>query len=810
MKETFTRFGKIALGIFLVLSAPTVIHAQTYTYVVEEFNFTNSSTKSESGDVDMKDFGIVGADDAKFNEVATTSNGQLRYEGIDESNEKAVDPISTGKIHVYMTLSSFNLEVEPTLNSATLGEGYSDGIERLIAVQLYENAGTSPNSTANDDGDDADVDIARLRFRADYRNNDTDVAMRIGGDNSQTASTGGYPFNFQKSDTAVTVGMTIDLDANTYAYWTNHPDEDDSKWFDDQSGRTGDLTSLDGLIFNEVEIRLDHNSSSYGDGGSNPEPRNVANFIEFDRILILHETTTIIPVPSSLASATEDNAVTISSSTTTTESVRVQGLTIDAGSTLTIADGHDITVVDQLVVNGELIVSSGGSLTTYGDITIGGSGVFTKERTTTYGASDGQYSAVGSSVSDASTDALGGIKYRYNENASATDLDARFEEITSAEPMTPGDGFFTANAGVMSFTGTPNTGDVDVSLTYNAAEGSDAGWNLVSNPYPSAIELTSFISQNSAITGATYFWDDGGSDEGARMNSDYIVVSASGTATEGSGSGRFADFDGYIKSEQGFFVQAVSAGTLSFNQIMKAGVTPNTASGYFREVRDNTNLLRVRLENETNRSDLVLEMNAQATLGYDRLFDARRINTGSEMSIFSFIENTEDEWAIQGISSTDLNGEIWLGIDITEAGEYTLNFEDGIKSELFLKDHFTGNVISLQEQSSYTFYSEENKIAEKRFSISASYSVAKVLGTDVLEENAYRAYFTSSELVVLSKDGFTNATVTVHDLQGRLLYNANNIDSNQRELILPFSTGKGVLIVNIYNINKKESIKLIR
>jgi len=802
MKTILQTVATVSLCLLSIFSVHQMNAQTTYTYVVEEFNFTNSVSESEDG-FRWQQFNLMSEGDGT-NEYNTVHKGYLRYEGDDETSERSFSTgITSGKIHVYLTLSSFNLEVEPTLSPATLGTNYDDGIERLIAVQLYESSGTTEGQNAS-----SDLDIARLRLRADWRNSDTDPAMRIGGDNNQTASVGGYPFNFQKSDTAVTVGMTVDLDANTYVYWTNEPTEDDSKWFSTSSDRSGALTSLDGLILNEIELRLDHIDNNFGDGG---ETRNTANFLNFDRVLILHETTNA-PASATFSSATEDNSVTISSNESTAESKRVQSLTIDAGTTLTVEAGHELTVIDQLVVNGTLIVKDGGSLKTYSDVTMGASGSFQKERSSTFSTTDGKYSVVGSPVSGATTASLGGIVYKYNESTvvtSSAELNNRFTPVTSAETMTLGDAYFSANTGDITFTGPPNTGNIDVSLVYTSSEGSDAGWNLVANPYPSAIELNSFVTANSAITGSIYLWDDGGSDQALRTNSDYVTVSASGTST--AGSSRSGSFDGYIRSEQGFFVQATSAGTLSFTETMKAGTTANTRAGYFREATDNANLFRVFLENDSQRSNMVIELNNSATNGFDRAFDAKKLNAGEELSIYSYMNSNNDIWAIQGISSNDLTGDIWLGIDIAKAGEYTLRFEDGIAADLYLADHLTGKIIDLQEVSSYTFNSAANKIGQKRFSISSSYANFSVLDLDdTLEERSMRAYFTESDLVILSKSGFENSQIIVHDLQGKLLYNATNISSVSREIRLPFKFQRGIVVINVINANSRESIKILK
>jgi hypothetical protein len=682
----------------------------------------------------------------------------------------SISTISEGKVDVYITISDFDMELNPANGAG----------ERFFSVRL-QNSGSV---------------VAECRLRSSVRDFGSGEvpAIRLGGDGN-TVSSAGFPYAFDKSSLAITFGMTIDLDGDTYKYWINTPDDDGSEWAAPFSGIEGPFVNNN--IINQLRFVIDHTG-----GGDTPLP---ANYFNIDRILILHESS-IAPATVALASATEDDAVTISSNTTTTSSARVQSLTIDAGTTLIVDADHELTVIDDLIINGTLLVTSTGSLKTFGGITISGGGSFTKERTTTYGASDGKYSIVGAPISDATTDDLGGITYKYDESiAYGAGNQERFTLINSSESMNPGDGYFSANLGAASFSGTPNSGVVSAGLVYDAGEGSDAGWNCVANPFPAAINLYSFATNNPFTTGSIYLWDDGGSDAGQRDNNDYIVVTASGTAT--MGSSRAADFDGYIRSEQGFFVQATSAGTLVFNDVMKAGINANSAAGYFRKAEGNSNLLRVFLSNKEVSSNMVLEINPRATAGYDRLFDARRINTGKDVNIYSILG--EDELAIQAMNDHGLNEEIWLGMDIAEAGNYSIDFQYGINDlNLYLHDHQTNKIINLSEVSSYTFYSEGLKVGEKRFSLSR---VSGVLAFDEeLKADVFTAFFHDEVLELRFGGVMEDAAVTVHDIQGRLLINESGINAPTGVWTSKAKFNPGIYIVRLANKNNIQSIKILK
>ena len=135
-------------------------------------------------------------------------------------------------------------------------------------------------------------------------------------------------------------------------------------------------------------------------------------------------------------------------------------LTVSSGATLTIESGETLIVHGFLANEGAMVVESNGSLITKGGVSGAG---YTITRNTTF--TSGRYSALGSPVSGASTDVLGSIVYGYDESAAyGVDGSSRFAPISSPETMNPGDAYFSAFTGTVTFTGTPNTGQIDSSV----------------------------------------------------------------------------------------------------------------------------------------------------------------------------------------------------------------------------------------------------------------------------------------------------------------------------------------------------------
>lgn len=764
MIKNITMFKKVVFVLLIGLYLSVNSYAQTYTYVLEEWNFTKGSQVSERGTSESY-FGKAANDDASDDQLYWQQPSALGEGSNFTTRENSLAyPVSSGKLYLSFVVSDYDI---------TGTDGWYFELRFL-------------NSSA---------EIGSLRIEADVRNSEPVIKLRGAGSSTFTTSAG-YPFLGATSNTAITVGLTLDFSGGSggtgsYQYWIGSPDDDGSGWNEGPfGGASGDVdlssTTIDGLKW--------ASDGSYTSG----------SYFNLDRILLKHESSAV-PVSAGLASATDDNTVTISSNTTTSASARVQSMTVESGRTLTIADGHELTVIDDLTINGSILVQDGGSLKTFGNVT----GNITKERTMTHGATQGKYSIVGSPVVGVTTDVLGDITYKYNEStAYSGGTQERFSIVSSAETMISGDAYFTANLGAASFVGSPNTGDINIGMVYSAGEAENAGWNCVSNPYPSAIELKSFVSGNPDITGSIYLWDDGGSNSAQRTNDDYVIVAASGTAT--MGSGRSADFDGYIRSEQGFIVQATSASTLVFNDVMKAGNNSNSGGGYFRKTDSEKEILRVSLSNEESTTDMVLEVNSQATTDIDRFYDATRIQSGNPIGIFSFAQGQDVELAIQGLPTDGLNTEVWLGINTSTAGQYSLDFDNLITSQsLFLIDHVTGEVIDLNQSSTYAFYSEADRIAAKRFSISTTSTGVLNLG-DKIDENLFRGYFANDELIVLSRDGLSNAAIAIHDIQGRLVGHSEGINSQNREWSMPLATNNGVFIVTIYNLGTKESFKILK
>lgn len=431
--------------------------------------------------------------------------------------------------------------------------------------------------------------------------------------------------------------------------------------------------------------------------------------------------------------ASTDEIVLTGNYTTSAGNLIVDDLNIDFNADITIGAGEFIQVDGDLVQNGEnFTVQSGGSLITKGNVT--GTN-FTFERTTMYDENTGRYSTVGASVSGTDFDVLGTNAriYGYDEtelfNVSGDQGESRFKTPTQLgiTEMQVGKGYFSAftgNAnGAISFTGTPNFGIQQVQLTYTdhpAEEDDHQGFNLVANPYPAALNFTSFISHNATdIEGAIYIWDDFDSENGRGMGTDYLIINDLGNVD--SRQMGLTNWDDHIRSMQGFFIQAKSDGDLQLEFTDDMKVTSNNSDEvYYRS--DEISSFKLSLTGFDVYSETLIGMKEDATINHDR-YDARFI---AESSASIYTISSQEKYAIQGIPfSNDVT--IDIGLNNLESTDYqiTLTEEENLEGySILLIDHVLNKTVDISTDYVHNFSISDN--SNDRFSVKITNNITGI------------------------------------------------------------------------------------
>lgn len=326
-------------------------------------------------------------------------------------------------------------------------------------------------------------------------------------------------------------------------------------------------------------------------------------------------------------------------------------------------------------------------------------------------------------------------------------------------------------------------------LTFN-----DDNWNLVGNPYPSAIRALDFLNANANIEGAVRLWTHGtlpvsatnpfyGTYQYNYTSGDYITHNGTGTVSGPAG------FNGYIAAAQAFFVLMndgpAATSSIQFNNTMRSRTYNNAQfyrNGNEMDASDNETISsRIWLDIVNSNDQPVRTLIGYvdgATLNKDRIFDAYGpvVNT---LNIYSLID--DENMSIQGRPNPfDVNDKVQLGVRIPSQGNYTIAIAalDGIfatNQNVYLEDKQL-NVIHDLKSAPYVFSSEIGTF-NNRFEL--RYTADNALSNSTFD-------FENSVLVSV-KDN--NATVTstqqviqkieVFDVLGRMILTKKEGNSTQ-------------------------------
>jgi hypothetical protein len=339
----------------------------------------------------------------------------------------------------------------------------------------------------------------------------------------------------------------------------------------------------------------------------------------------------------------------------------------------------------------------------------------------------------------------------------------------------PGNGFIVryVNAGTQApnFVGVPNNGQITV-------VGSSTGSSLIGNPYPSPIYASSFVAQNSGLSGGLYIWNSGttrtinGSGTKFVYNGSYSVVN--GTGSVGMGD--------EIGPGVGFFV---SGSGFVFNNDMRIA-PPSGNGGNFSKIANTKktkatekNRVWLKLTKESEElSQLLVGYVTDATNDFDKLYDATAFG-GTDFDFYS-IANSK-QYTIQGRGLPfDTADEIPLGYKTVLDGVLAVDIEkvDGnfVGESIYLEDKTTNTIHDLTK-GPYSFTTAKGEFKD-RFVL--RYTDTAKLGTDEVtaKENGVMVSVKKRQIKINSFDQ-TLSAVKLFDVKGSLLYEKKNINTNE-------------------------------
>lgn len=456
---------------------------------------------------------------------------------------------------------------------------------------------------------------------------------------------------------------------------------------------------------------------------------------------------------------------------------------------LTITSGT-LDVKGDLVGSGAINIASGASLLTYEGMNVAN---VTINRNTN-GSALG-YSFVGSPVISDPTitgATIGSPVYSYNETqAYSATGGARWVNATSTQ-LVAGVGYAQAGQSSVSFTGTPNSGDVTVAgVTYSAGTASEQGWNLLSNPYPAAISAQAFINANTSLDAAIYLWDD--KNDGTQgTNNDYLTVTNLGAVGTGPNGGSYS---GYIGAAQGFFVKVAAQGTtdVTFTEAMRVAGNNDDASFFRKADRDPLNIKLALTSADGNLyNETLIGLREDATSGNDRGYDAAKLIGNSDIALYSLME--DQPMAIQGLPLVE-GTSTELAFNLAVAAEMTLRVSEltGLTEGMtyILTDQLTGKTYDLNEVNEITFSAAQGS-NQNRFRL--TYGTKTILGAEAELKTVFK---TLDDRIELSFGELVDVQgYVLYDLSGKII-SQEEAASQTRQLIIPVNN-KGIKVLKVF------------
>jgi hypothetical protein len=533
-------------------------------------------------------------------------------------------------------------------------------------------------------------------------------------------------------------------------------------------------------------------------------------------------------------------------------------LTIENGATLTQQSNSTLTIVNFIDVEtgGTYDIEDSASLIQVDDVANTVDGTFTMDRNTNIRVNDYVYwsSPVTSfEIQNVSPGTPNGYKYQWLPFVTRLPgppgpLDYGEWQAYNSGPMDIGKGYIvkgptghpdTPSNFTATFSGTPNNGQITQNIqrsTYTGANyfynpygndllmvtSDDDNWNLIGNPYPSAIDAIDFLTHtgNGNITGSVYLWthdtdiaiapDPFYDDYVYNYDvADYIVYNSSGPSIPNG-------FNGNIGAGQGFFVLMTDAATtnetVTFDNTMRSSAYANDQ--FYRTSNPSdmdglaTNRIWLDYVNPSGQSNttLVAYMDG-ATNDEDRMFDAPT-TTGNGLDLYSLID--EKAYLIQGRQLPfDINDQVPIGLNISESGIQTLaiNTLQGLfnnsNQEIYIEDLENSTIHNIKE-SPYSFTSESG-IINDRFILRFTNTT---LGLDDFDTLSGISVFEDNDKITVKSDYSTIASIEVYDVLGRVLFFNKTINSN-RYSIESISPNNATLLLKIKLADGKQKIAKI-
>ncbi len=540
--------------------------------------------------------------------------------------------------------------------------------------------------------------------------------------------------------------------------------------------------STDGEIEDYTITILPGITYTYNDGWSPSDPNGVATFANPIEVI---RGNAVISAPTQSESIVVDPAAS---------------LTVNSGVTLDIANG--LTLQSTSIAFSSLILDGtiNGTITYERHVNSASmSGTSTGNNDLISAPLQGQtFGDLSSANSNILSGTIGGSPaFLFGPFEPASDTYINYTPSNNSDALATGIGYRTGSTdnGTYTFTGTVETGNVEVSVTSGGA----TNWNLIGNPYPSYIQVQAVLNES---TNRSRF------DENA-----VGIYGYDGSATDGWTIYNLATTNGstLIAPGQGFFIDAETSGIFRFTPGMR---TTGTSDDFIlgRNSQPLT-YLKLQLNDNSNNYHTDFYFNEQSSTGLDIGYDASVWNsTPANFSIHSYLVDDDNgrAMALQSLHNDDIS-EVTIPLAINATTNEPVIFsilESTLPSEInvYLEDT-EAETITLLNDEDYEVVLDSPTVAKGRFYLRF---VNQTLDISETELNDLQIFTDQQQRLLTVKGQLqNNAQLKLYDIQGRLVKSTELKANTTVQTINVSELPSGVFIADIRNENAHKTQKII-
>ncbi len=507
------------------------------------------------------------------------------------------------------------------------------------------------------------------------------------------------------------------------------------------------------------------------------------------------------------------DAIIASGTCPITVDTEVKSIIVQDGAVLNVEENRTLTIQNdiQVVGTGQFIVNNNASIlqnnalaVNIGNVTYKRNAMPMRQFEFTYWGSP----VAGQVLNVFSPLTLGDKFYSYNSNPAVNNWVLE----NQINVMTPGKGYairapqgYTTTPQVFNgqFIGTPNNGNVPVNV--EAFNPMLLNYNLLANPYPSAINVVTLFDNSNL--GTLYFWTHNSAISSNVFTSDDYAIRTRTTGTAAVTGGTAPGI--YVAAGQAFFASAGTTTTINFTNAMR--VAGNNAQ-FYREAQDLPLNYYFHL-NMTNTlgafKQIAVGYQEDATNAYDFGSDALASTEGA-IRFYSLIPSLSFGFGIQARAYPWLISDVIpLGYTTTQAGTFDIaidHFDTFFTDKnIFLEDTSNGTFHNLKN-SAFTFTTAIGTF-DTRFKI--HYQDTSLSNDDFAgnENSVYVFKENNQPKIVSTKSNI--ASVVVYDMLGRIVFSKDNVNTSEVVLSNLIANNQALIIKTTLENNVTVAKKFI-